>query len=676
MRREVTMRGARSSSGRGWGCILRGVLGVLALLAPVAACVPAGEATDAGPPDAAPYIGPSTALFELPRGGGATQPSEYYALPFPNDLRVREGGTLDLDEHVRPNALIELYLDTISSRFDGFSTNAAAFFRFSDPFDTSTLPASPEAARAASASVYLVDVDPDSPERGTRRPLRFRFEDSAGETIGPNWLSCLPYPGFPMRPRTTYALVVTTRLAATDGGQVARAPDFAALAEPAASAEPDADADVTAARAVYAPLFTWLDEPGGDERADVVAAAVFTTQDPTQLLGRMRAVIHATVAAPTLAAIESVATTSPFSIFTATYETPIFQSGESPYLQTGGEILVDGTTGDPILQRLESIRVAMTFPPGAVPAGGWPVVLYAHGTGGDYKSFIRDGTAARFAAHGFAVLGTDQILNGTRVAEGSSSELLFYNFQNPLAGRDNSRQGAADNYQLVRVVAAVAVSGVSPDDRQHHLDSERIYFMGHSQGGITGPLAVAYEPDIRGAIFSGSGGLLYWALLLKTEPVDIPGLLMGFLRDYPLDEFNNVLALVQLFIEPADPINYARLLTHEPPPGVALRDIYQSQGLIDHYTPPPAIEALGVGLGGSPVGPLLEPLEGFALAGRPVLTPPVTRNLGERTVVFHQYRAAAGSDGHFVVFDDPLAQRQHVQFLVTLDADGVATLVP
>ena len=114
----------------------------------------------------------------------------------------------------------------------------------------------------------------------------------------------------------------------------------------------------------------------------------------------------------------------------------------------------------------------------------------------------------------------------------------------------------------------------------------------------------------------------------------------------------------------------------EPPPGVPLRDVFQSQGFIDHYTPPPCIEALGVALGGSPIGPLLEPLDGFALAGRPPLEAPVTKNLGERTVVFHQYPAAAGSDGHFVDFDDPDARRQSVDFLATLAAEGVATLVP
>ncbi len=609
---------------------------------------------------------PVTARFQL-HGG-----DDYYALPFPNDVRVRADGSLDLDQHARPNVLLDLYMNVISSRFAGFGTNAGMFVRFDGAIDPTTLPASPDTARSEDASVYLVDVDAASPERGTRRPLRFRFEAAAGETIGPDWLACLPYPGFPLRPHTTYALVVTRRLRGGNGERVGRAPDFEAVM---AAVDAATDAEVTRARAAYAPLTAWLDEPGADERADVVDAAVFTTQDPTALLGRMREVVHASVAEPTLAGLQAGAADAAFSVYTGTYETPVFQSGATPYMQEGGEILVDAA-GAPIVQRSETVRVAFTFPPGPVPAGGWPVVLYAHGTGGDDQSFIHDGTAARFAARGLAVMGADQVLNGARIGAGDSPELLFYNFQNPLAGRDNSRQGAADNFQLVRLVPRVVIDEAAPGNRHHRLDPARLYFMGHSQGGITGPLAFAFEPGLRGAVFSGAGGLLYWALLLKTEPVDIPALLGAIVRDYPLDEFNNVLALVQLFIEPADPINYARLITHDPPPGVSLRDVFQSQGFVDHYTPTPAIEALGVALGGSPVGPLIAPLVGFELEGRELLAAPVSHNLGERTVVFHQYPAAPGSDGHFVVFDDPVARRQSVEFIVTLDRDGVATLVP
>ena len=77
------------------------------------------------------------ALFELPRADVA--PSEYYALPFPNDLRRRADGTLDLDDHVRPNVLVGEYLDVVAAKFAGFGTNSALFVRFGGEIDPGSL---------------------------------------------------------------------------------------------------------------------------------------------------------------------------------------------------------------------------------------------------------------------------------------------------------------------------------------------------------------------------------------------------------------------------------------------------------------------------------------------------------------------------------------------------------
>ena len=61
------------------------------------------------------------------------------------------------------------------------------------------------------------------------------------------------------------------------------------------------------------------------------------------------------------------------------------------------------------------MRFALTVPPGTTPAAGWPICIYAHGTGGDYRSFIDDGTALRLAKQGIAVISTDQVLHGMAV---------------------------------------------------------------------------------------------------------------------------------------------------------------------------------------------------------------------------------------------------------------------
>ena len=77
--------------------------------------------------------GDVTALFELPVAG---QTSEFYALPFPNDLRRKEDGTLDLAGHSRDNnPTLETWINIFAAKTRGFGTNSAVYFRFSGTLD-------------------------------------------------------------------------------------------------------------------------------------------------------------------------------------------------------------------------------------------------------------------------------------------------------------------------------------------------------------------------------------------------------------------------------------------------------------------------------------------------------------------------------------------------------------
>jgi dienelactone hydrolase len=649
-----------------------------AAFAALALAVAAGcGGNEADPVDASPdaYIGPAAALFEVPRG--APPPSGFYALPYPNDIRVdEETGAIDLADYIRPNPLIGLYVDSISNAQRGFSINAGIFFCFDAPIDASSLPATPSDALADDASVYLVDVDPDSPRKGERVPLRFRFEPRSGETIGDNWLSVLPYPGFVLDELTTYALVLTDRLRATDGTAVAAAPDFAAIA---GNAVPD-DAALARAQTLYQPLWDWLDEAGGDERGDVISAAVYTTQDATSLLGKVRQVIWDTVPAPVLRDLVIRGRRDNYFWYDGRYDGPNFQRGEAPYdrMDDGGDIVLD-EQGLPIVQRMEDLRVSFTVPIGKMPAAGWPVAIYAHGTGGSFHSYRNDHTAERLAKQGLAVISIDQVLHPPRVPEGTSPEVAFFNFQNPLSARHNALQGAIDDFQLLRLVLGIKISELDEESnatRVTTFDPERIYFFGHSQGGLTGPPFLAHEPMVKGAVLSGAGGLLYFSLLYKTEPVDIAGLAQALIRDYPLDEFNPVLALLQGWIDVSDATAFAPLLVRRPLDGIGAKDIYQSEGFTDRYTPTVSIEALATAIGGQQVNPVIQDIPGLALRGSAIGDAPVSGNLDGKTAVLMQYEQRSDSDGHYVVFDVPSAEEQSARFLGSLAATGAATLEP
>src|SRR5215470_9157286 len=123
-------------------------------VAPIADLAAACSASSGAAPDggSSPDGGAAvTALFE-------TTPSDFYALPFPNDLRLRADGTIDLSDYPRPSAFIGNWVDTFAKWSGGFGTNSAIYFRFSGPIDPATLPATPADSVGDTASVYLAEL--------------------------------------------------------------------------------------------------------------------------------------------------------------------------------------------------------------------------------------------------------------------------------------------------------------------------------------------------------------------------------------------------------------------------------------------------------------------------------------------------------------------------------------
>jgi hypothetical protein len=140
--------------------------------------------------------------------------------------------------------------------------------------------------------------------------------------------------------------------------------------------------------------------------------------------------------------------------------------------------------------------------------------------------------------------------------------------------------------------------------------------------------------------------------------------------------------MLQMWVERADGANYAPMMVRHPttgPDGAPLqpRNIFQTEGFTDTYTPNPSIEAFAVAVGGDIVQLAdTKDIEGLTtLRGRAVKAAPIAANVGAATAALAQYKQRAGSDGHFVVFDIPVAERQAASFLGTLARTGTATVV-
>ena len=606
-----------------------------------------------------------------------TASDDFYALPFPNALRVRDDGTIDLSRYPQIGGQIGDYITAIDQSQARFQ-NVGVFFRLDGPVDPATLPADAEASLADDATVYAVDVT-----TSRRLPVRTRFTAINYDFIGPNWLAVLPEPGFPFHEDHDIAVLITDGVHGTDGQPLRRAADLdAVLAE-----RPSSDPAVEHARQLYGAMTLWLMTQlplSGHSIDHVVGATYFNAGSSTKIMADLRAAVYAQV--PTPPTLDNLVydgedQAGVDDIYEGTYQGPNFQQGDAPYQTSGGAI-----TNPPAVQKMETLRIAITVPQGTPPAGGWPVVIYQHGTGGDYKSFIGDGSGREAAkvtdASGnviakFAMIGTDQVLHGTRSPAGTNYDTAFFNFVNLPAAHDNPKQGALDAFTVVRLIHTIDVASAPTTGAHLKLDPTKIYFKGHSQGGLTGPLFLSAEPEVQAAILSGAGGGLISSLLHKTEPVNIPQVVQGLLHD-PVDEYHPLLSLIQGYFEDSDPVNYGRLFFREPPPGLQPKSIFQTLGIIDHYTPIPTIETLALAMGVQPAGPELQTIDGLAFTTTQWGTAPITGNVagGQATGVLLEYTAPTGSDGHFVVFDVPDAIAQSNRFLATHAATGTARLDP
>lgn len=599
----------------------------------------------------------------------ALRSGDFFALPFPTDLR-RDGVGLLLDGFPNPkaSALLDTYLAALHDAVPAFGAASALYVGFSGAIDPASLPAGPAETLAAGSPVQLVDLGdlgrlgggaPDPAGAGDRVPLLTRWSAEATLFLPARTLALLPVPGWPLRPRHTYALVVRGALRDAAGRPV-----VADAAMRRALGLWEATPGAQAAIAATAPFVAWA-RAAGLPLDDVALASVFTVQDSSGPMRAVRAAVHAT-AAPAAQALRFVRTRSATHVFAGTFDVPAFQRGAPPYLSKGGDFAFS-TAGVPAVQRTEQVRFALTVPRGPAPAGGFPLLLYAHGTGGSYLSCSDEGLADLFAASGIATLGMDQVLHGPRnpacdeasPAYGTCVGTAYFNFLNPWAGRDNGRQGGADLFQLARLAHGLAVpAALHPQGLAAALDPSRLVFLGHSQGGLTGAPFAAAEPELKAAILSGTGGVLALTILQRKDPLDFKALaeqLLGISGLEALEPFHPVLALVQTFIEPADPISYARHLQREPLGGGA-RDLLLFEGLLDPYTPAETSEALGAAALVDLGAPAAHQGAAFLLRGLSVRPLPLAGNValpgGARTGALLQFP----SRGHFAIFEDAAAR--------------------
>lgn len=646
--------------------------------------------------------------FKLPR---AAEPAndDFFALPFPNDARFKDG-KLNMKNFPRPGVglipvdPVDLYVKSIEADIDGASPNGTVFFRFSRWPNTAQLGAPGVDGIPGALSVF--NVTPGSPAFGT--PLGFGWNATtggAGTNTGSRYI-CPRYMALRisgrLEPGATYAVIIKGPLVDKDNQPFAADADFAALM----AATPPADPELLEAYGRYKPMRDWVADPKSRfGTAPIVGGTVFTVQKTEAAIVGLQKAVEA-APAPNLA-VKSVvkcgeavspcddgltgaekqrgclgAASAAFDEYQGLVTLPVFQKGVRPYETPaqGGNIEYEPLTGLAKIQTTEDVCFSLTVPKGVMPAAGWPLVVYAHGTGGSYLSGVSTwaqdfatGVAAGGEPVPMAMLSYDGALHGTRKGVSTKKvDDLVFNFLNPVSARDTPLQGAADLFAMAKVAELYNQGGLK-------FDKAKLYLYGHSQGANAAAAGAGFDPRYKSVVLSGAGGYLAYSLTTKEKPVNIKAALPVILGDQmeygSMDPFKRpenhpLISVLQMYFDRSDPVNLVSRIVAAPVPAVGAKHLFHVYGQKDTYAPEATQQELGLAAGLTLVGPVLTDY-----AGIPKAAVATKANVNGFTGGQRQF-APAAYDGHFVSSQNPAGKEAVLQTLVTSARDGVPLISP
>ena len=642
-----------------------------------------------------PPAPPTTADFDL--HADLSSPDFFYAMPYPSDLRLRPDGTPDLRGF--PNSLQETIVEglrTTAMQRVGFPQMPVAYFHFG----AALAPEDPSVVIPgdASQSILLVDVDPSSPERGTLYPV-VAGTPAADRYLLDGTLEIAPRVGVVLHESRKYAFVVTTSLEDAAGANVA-AP--AALTALESDAPPAADPEL-AAWNLYRPLWSTLASIGVDA-SRVAAATVFTTgdvvKDTADLSSKVIAKYHSDV---TSLSVPAGGAQPRFCEVLGSISYPQFQKGTPPFDTDG--LFEMGDDGMPVKQRDEIVPVAFALPRAPMPEGGYPLIVYFHGSGGLSTDLVDDGPlqsptdeigipgqgpAWVMAPHGFAMAGSALPLNSERVP--GATEFEYLNFANPASFRDTFRQGIIEQRMFIdaladvridpSVVAACTGMSLPAGETAYRFQMTPLHLQGQSMGGMYTNLVGATDPRVRVVVPTGAGG--YWSyMVLTTKAVaNAANGLKLLLGTGDLTFMHPALGLLETAWEPAEPFVYMRRIARDPLPGHPARPVYDPVGQGDRFFSYDVYDGVALAYGNKEAGDAIWPSMGQALATEKldgVVPYPVSQDLTSSdgtpyTGAIVQYVGDGVADPHAIYRQLDAVKYQYACFHESYQKSGVATL--
>jgi dienelactone hydrolase len=575
----------------------------------------------------------TSAVFDFTSSNASPFPSDAFTVA---DTAQKTGLRMNLplpDCKAEPSTCAEIGL---INELDGFSINPRIQVRFPGPIDVNTL-------RDGIFFVWLNDLTTEEyglHPAGYVTPINQMLYDPATNTA-------YAKPDEILSQHRRYALVVTDAVRDRAAAPVSADAAFRACV----SQQDGYCGQLGQVVAQVGPLFA---------PRNIVAASFFTTLSATAWLEKARNQLENTSPGfqlkagfklSELAAITHQQQTKPNPPQFQPSNVPLyllkgvgqvaFGSYRSPRFLNKEQIIPTTPTGSAVALPAESEEIFLLawLPESPAPAGGYPVMIFGHGAGGNPYHTVY-GFASSWASRGFAVIGINAVGHGygpegkvtVKDWTGNETQIRFAGRAADVDGngtftenegcylwtlpgrdkvgvRDCNRQTALDLMQLVRVIrSGMDLTGDGLPD----LDRSRIYYFGQSLGAHYGTVFTAVDQNVPAAVLNSGGGSLaetrVWRKqpeLLATRTPSLLNLKDNYDADYVLRyrpveviDVPGALDIQECFERlewcwmPGDPIAYAPHLKSSTLPGVSIKRVLFAFGKGDRTVPNPTESAL------------------------------------------------------------------------------------
>lgn len=625
--------------------------------------------------------------------------ASFYDLPYPSDLRLTEAGTPDVSAMPQAADSVAATLTAAAEARPGFPATPAAYFRFDGALPE--LDAETAIAADAASPVLLVDVDPDSPDRGKLYPTAAHVHAKDG--FNPeNLLAVGAYPGIVLPTDRTYAIVVMRTLKDA-AGEPLGVP--LSMVELEAGRTPAGSHGADLAK-LYLPLWETLETLQLD-REEVAAATVFTVGDVVaetlSLSDKVLAAYDAKIEGLALDPDDG-ATQPRFCELHGSMTVPQFQQGTPPFDTEG--LMVLGSDGTPERLRDEVSPVAITIPKGPMPAGGYPLAVYIHGSGGLSTQLVDrgkitvtggpptkgEGPAFVLEPHGYAMAGSAMPLNPERLP--GASDFAYINLMNLGPFASTFRQGVFEQRLFIRALSTLQIDPailagctgptLPSGETSYHFNTDRLLLMGQSMGGQYTNLVAPVEPLVKAVIPTGAGGM--WSEFMVESPLfnGVKYLAANLLEVDPenLTYLHPALHLLFTAWEPGDADVAVSRIGLRPLPGHPVRPIYEPAGKGDEFWTTSIYNAMAMAYGTEQAGDVVwaDMQDALALVGRDgIQSYPAKNNVTSAdgtpfTAIVVQYEGDGIEDPHYIFQQRDEVKYQYGCFAETFLKTGVAVV--